>query len=64
MLHLMCVLFQQPPIDSESPTGSRPDEFVGNIELKNVTFRYPSRNEVQVRISVVISLRLIYYPVH
>jgi len=42
----MCL--QKPPIDSSSDEGEKPSEMNGMIELKNVTFRYPSRDEVPV----------------
>jgi len=35
-------------IDSSSDEGQKPNEMNGMIELKNVVFRYPSRDEVPV----------------
>ncbi|XP_048755888.2 ATP-dependent translocase ABCB1-like isoform X2 [Ostrea edulis] len=39
---------QVPDIDIESDEGLKPNEVVGNVELRNVKFRYPARPEVQV----------------
>ena len=41
-------LIKVPEIDSVSPKGIRPENFVGNIEFRNVVFRYPSRPSVTV----------------
>lgn len=35
-------------IDSSSDEGLRPSDLTGNIELKDVSFRYPSRDEVPI----------------
>ena len=35
-------------MDSSSEEGLKPDDVNGMIEFKNVTFRYPSREEVPV----------------
>ena len=40
---------QVPPIDSASTEGERPDHLTGNVEFRNVKFRYPARPEVVVR---------------
>ena len=45
---------QVPPIDSASTEGARPDQLTGNVEFRNVKFRYPARPEV------VVSQRKIY----
>lgn len=42
------VIDRESKIDSLSPDGLRPSEINGNIELKNVHFRYPSRFDVVV----------------
>ncbi|CAK8684913.1 unnamed protein product [Clavelina lepadiformis] len=42
------VIDRVPPIDSMSDEGHRPDRVIGEIELKNVNFSYPSRSDVQV----------------
>ena len=34
-------------IDSSSPDGMKPSEVLGNIEFKDVTFSYPTRQEVK-----------------
>ncbi|XP_062600445.1 ATP-dependent translocase ABCB1-like isoform X1 [Saccostrea cucullata] len=39
---------QVPEIDSASGEGLQPDGVTGNVELRNVKFRYPARPEVQV----------------
>jgi len=41
-------LLQKSLIDGTSDEGLKPDDMNGTIELKNVTFRYPSREEVPV----------------
>jgi len=35
-------------IDVSSPYGHKPDKVIGTIEFKNVSFSYPTRQEVQV----------------
>ena len=42
------VIDHVPVIDSLSPAGETLNEFVGNIEFENVTFRYPARPEVTI----------------
>lgn len=42
------VIDAKPLIDSSSPAGEKPDKVVGDIELKNVTFSYPSRPDITV----------------
>ncbi|XP_056007799.1 ATP-dependent translocase ABCB1-like isoform X2 [Ostrea edulis] len=39
---------QEPQIDSASDKGDKPSSVFGNLTLRNVKFRYPSRDEVQV----------------
>jgi len=46
--HSIGNLLQQSLIDSSSDEGLKPDDMNGTIELKNVTFRFPSREEVPV----------------
>jgi len=41
-------VLQKSLIDSSSEEGLKPSEVNGMIEFKNVTFRYPSREEVPV----------------
>ena len=36
------------PIDPETEEGEKPEEFVGNIEFKNVKHIYPSRQDTTV----------------
>ena len=45
---IMVTWFQKSLIDSSSEEGQKPNEMNGMIELKNVVFRYPSRDEVPV----------------
>lgn len=42
------MLNTKPQIDSSSSKGSRFTTLVGDIELKNVSFTYPSRPNVQI----------------
>ncbi|CAG9128715.1 unnamed protein product [Plutella xylostella] len=49
------VLDRKPDIDSLSTEGSRP-ELHGDIEFKNVNFRYPARADVQVLNGLSISI--------
>lgn len=42
------VIDRVPAIDSSSPAGEKPSDIVGDIELKDVSFRYPSRPDVAV----------------
>ncbi|XP_065930084.1 ATP-dependent translocase ABCB1 isoform X2 [Magallana gigas] len=39
---------QEPHIDSSSDAGEKPSKVAGNITLRNVKFRYPARENVQV----------------
>jgi len=41
-------VLQKSQIDSSSDEGLKPSDVDGMVELKNVTFRYPSRDEVPV----------------
>jgi ATP-binding cassette, subfamily B (MDR/TAP), member 1 len=38
-------IYRVPSIDSFSDAGEKPKGLVGNIELKNISFIYPSRPE-------------------
>lgn len=51
-LCLLSDILQVPPIDSESDQGLQPATLKGEIEFQNVKFRYPSREEVQVRLHI------------
>lgn len=42
------VIDAKPLIDSSSSAGEKPDKVVGDIELKSVTFWYPSRPDITV----------------
>jgi len=37
-----------PPIDADDTTGRTLEKVVGDLELRNVDFSYPSRNDVPV----------------
>jgi len=41
-------MLQKSLIDSSSDEGLKPDDMSGMIELKNIVFRFPSREEVPV----------------
>jgi len=41
-------VLQKSAVDSSSDEGLKPDSMNGMIELKNVMFRYPSREQVPV----------------
>lgn len=47
-----CHVLQIPAIDSSSDEGLQPSTLTGNIELKDVVFRYPSRPDVPVSASI------------
>lgn len=49
------VLDRVPAIDSLSKAGNRP-ELTGDLELKDVHFRYPARPDVKVHMSLVSKL--------
>ncbi|XP_061530011.1 ATP-dependent translocase ABCB1-like isoform X4 [Phycodurus eques] len=42
------IIDTKPSIDSYSESGFKPDVITGNIELKKIHFKYPSRPEVKV----------------
>ena len=42
------VIARESPIDPSSDKGKKPDEMKGNIEFKNVHFKYPSRPDVPI----------------
>ena len=49
----MCIknvdlFLQNPPIDSFSKDGKTPSSLNGNIEFRNIHFKYPSRPDVPV----------------
>ena len=52
--HNHCVaVCQEPPIDSSSKEGLKPENFDGTIELVNISFSYPTRQDVKVRIIIL-----------
>ena len=58
-----CNMLQKSLIDSSSDEGLKPDDMSGMIELKNVVFRFPSREEVKVTsIHLYIFLCMIVTP--
>ncbi|KAL2084174.1 hypothetical protein ACEWY4_019692 [Coilia grayii] len=42
------IIDNKPNINSSSNDGHKPDHIKGNIEFKNIHFRYPSRSDVKV----------------
>lgn len=50
LLYSFCILLQKPIIDCMSEDGYKLDRIKGEIEFHNVTFHYPSRPEVKVRV--------------
>ncbi|XP_075068305.1 ATP-binding cassette sub-family B member 5 isoform X4 [Mixophyes fleayi] len=55
--HLFQLFSSEPAIDSYSLQGQKPEKFQGNLELRQVSFNYPSRPDVPVlqELSVRIS---------
>ena len=47
---------QQSAIDASSDEGETPDDFVGNIQFSDVIFHYPARPDVQVYMSIQLSI--------
>lgn len=50
----LCTALQQPVIDCMSEDGYKLDRIKGEIEFHNVTFRYPSRPDVKVSVSIFL----------
>ena len=50
---LMCI-FKEPPIDSASTSGEKPQTLEGNIVMRNLYFNYPSRPDVKVFITILL----------
>ena len=48
LLHHVRLSSQEPVIDATSSEGEIPDHLEGNIEFKDIVFRYPARPDVQV----------------
>ena len=44
----ICLSSQEPVIDATSNEGEIPDHLEGNIEFRDIVFRYPARPDVQV----------------
>ncbi|KAG8800378.1 GTPase-activating protein, partial [Serendipita sp. 399] len=42
------LLDSAPEIDAESTDGKKPEKILGNVEFRNVVFRYPTRPDVRV----------------
>lgn len=49
---------RRPDIDTESDQGFKPDKIQGKIEFKNVSFTYPSRPDVKVKLDYVVPISL------
>lgn len=49
---IFSVLDRKPVIDSMSTEGSKP-EITGDLEFKDVYFRYPARSDVQVLSTII-----------
>ena len=61
-VYVRFVLSQRPPIDSSSDEGFQPARVEGNVKLKQVSFYYPSRPDVQVgdqRLLIIIIIIII-----
>lgn len=48
--NVFSIIERKPLIDSMSSEGLKPTDIQGVIEFKNVSFQYPSRKEVKVRV--------------
>ncbi|XP_069585914.1 ATP-binding cassette sub-family B member 5-like [Ranitomeya imitator] len=46
--HLFALFDREPAIDSYSLQGKKPDNLLGNLELQQISFHYPSRPDVPV----------------
>ena len=44
-------------IDPESDKGEKPIDFIANIEFNNVSFTYPSREQVQVLNNICFKIK-------
>lgn len=53
---IISTIDRQPSIDSASPDGLKPEECRGNIELRNVDFRYPARKNIQVLFDLSLNI--------
>ncbi|XP_072009919.1 ATP-binding cassette sub-family B member 5-like isoform X2 [Engystomops pustulosus] len=55
--HLFALFNREPHIDSYSVQGRKPENFEGNLELRQIWFNYPSRPDVSVlqNLSITIS---------
>ncbi|KAM9308182.1 ATP-binding cassette sub-family B member 5 [Gastrophryne carolinensis] len=54
--HLFALFEREPPIDSYSRHGLEPSDCQGNLELRQVTFKYPSRPDVTVLQELSLSI--------
>lgn len=54
---IFSVIDRESKIDSLSPHGLRPSNISGNIEFKNVHFRYPARMDVNVLNSLNLTIK-------
>ncbi|XP_044148690.1 ATP-binding cassette sub-family B member 5-like isoform X1 [Bufo gargarizans] len=55
--HLFALFNREPAIDSYSLHGQRPDNCQGNLELRQISFNYPSRPDVPVLQDLSITIQ-------
>ncbi|XP_069816579.1 ATP-binding cassette sub-family B member 5 isoform X2 [Dendropsophus ebraccatus] len=55
--HLFALFNREPAIDSYSLKGQKPGNFQGNLELCQISFKYPSRPDVDVLKDLSVTIR-------
>jgi ATP-binding cassette subfamily B (MDR/TAP) protein 1 len=50
-------IYRYPEIDCSSDEGEKPDTVLGNIELSDISFRYPSRPKVPIFKRINLSIK-------
>jgi len=53
-INKLFISYQQTKIDASNDEGDKPETITGHIEFRNVTFGYPSREEVSVRFIMIL----------